>query len=370
MDNEVVSMPTITLGWELEAVRRAKRHVDGLEIAHDGSVRGEGLEYRVKRENVFNPTKSLAILRNLATDPYLQVDGSCGFHVHLGLGRRTRKIHPWAGWFVTLARELEKEAFACVPESRRQNRFCQSWTRHPGTIIAKVYSSSKSDNRERYNWVNPVEIFRPGGIRTIEVRLMGECKRYTHLIGWISVCRLMAMSAWTLIFDPSRLEEEKQALRKDFMLLRDTCMNPLPSREVARNVLSLCNKARLIHPFGNPLSLIKDRESEMAYMASAMDADRSQFLKTIRQMKRDMREARARIIQQGDVPLGVLAIGDTVRCIQPPSDGNLTPGNYYRVRNVSGTNLTTIGDNGDSWNVPFTCVRLVESARRGVLTPA
>src|ERR1700686_5125907 len=108
------SLPNFSIGWELEAIHRASKKVEGVECGHDGSVSGEGLEYRTKREVVFSPVKSMESLRALSTDKELKVDQSCGFHVHVGLGRRSRRIQEWAQWFVQLAREVEVEAFAAV----------------------------------------------------------------------------------------------------------------------------------------------------------------------------------------------------------------------------------------------------------------
>lgn len=362
MTNEA-GLPPITLGWELEAIARAHRPLKGVECGHDGSVRGEGLEYRVRRELVFDPNKSLAALRVLATDPYLQVDESCGFHVHVGLGKRTRKMHDWACWFVTLARDTEAEAFSAVPSSRRENRYCRSWNSSQHSIIAQQYSPDKGCNRDRYNWVNPVEIFRPGGIRTIEVRLMGHCKRYTYLLAWISVCRMMAQSAWALTFDPSRLEMERAEIKKAWGLVKDNFLpRNIPPQTVARTALYLAAKGGLTEPFAKPLSMLSKKESDMAYEAQMEESEKREYIKLMKSMRQSVEEYRARLVASGAPPTGGLLPGDTVQCtsIADDSNGHMTVGNYYRVLTAWEGGCSVYNDQGESWNQNTRNLRLTE----------
>lgn len=366
MSANEAGLPLITLGWELEAITRAHRHVKGVECAHDGSVAGEGLEYRVRRELVFEPNKSLAALRVLATDPYLQVDASCGFHVHVGLGNRTRRMHDWACWFVTLARDTEAEAFNAVPTSRRDNRYCRSWHRPDASqsLIAQQYSSDKGSNRDRYNWVNPVEIFRPGGIRTIEVRLMGHCKRYTYLLAWISVCRMMAQSAWALTFDPSRLEAERVEIKKAWGIVKDNFLARVPPATVARTALYLAAKGGLSEPFGKPLAKLSKREAEIAYEAQQVETDRKEYESLLKSMRQAVDEYRARVVQTGEPPVGVLLPGDTVECtaIRGDMQGVMTVGRQYRVLSAWEGGCCVVNDDGVRWNITAQAVRLSERA--------
>lgn len=364
MNNIEAGLPNITLGWELEATGRARRPLSGIEVGHDGSVSGDGLEYRVKRELVHTPDKSLAALRTLATDPYLQVNRSCGFHVHIGLAKRSRKIHAWAGWFVQLARDLESYAFAAVPESRRANNYCRSWKESRGSIIAQQYSASKGSNQLRYNWVNPVEIFRPGGIRTIEVRLMGDTKRYTYLLAWISVCRLMAISSWALLFDPSRLEFEREELKKSFNLVRDNFLRTdVPSSTVAKTALYLSQKAGLSLPFGRSLEKIGRVERDLVSRAQMADKERKEYDALMKAMRQSVDEHRERVISGSRPPEGIIIPGDTVRCIRVPEDGGLTVGNFYRVVEVQAMGCIVLNDDGLRWHVHYRHLRLAETLR-------
>lgn len=345
-------LPNFSLGWELEATRRASKRVTGVECGHDVSVSGDGLEYRTKRDIVFDASKSLAALRALATDPSLTVDRSCGFHVHVGLGRRTRHLKTWAKWFVQLARDVEPEAFRAVSQTRRDNRYCRSWTESPGSLEAIKYSGNKFANRDRYNWVNAVEVFRPQGIRTIEVRLMGDTKRYSHLLAWTSTCLLMAQSSWALMWDPSRFEMERRKIKDTFANIRLRFIEPGARKpEAVHLALALANQARLIHPFGRPLESISQAE----YYAQEGNRRSHLFEEQFEIMRRAYCTATR-------VPW-TFAPGDTVECIRTPDDGGLTVGRFYRVRQVRedgpDTELNVLRAS-TSWWVQSDRVRLVE----------
>jgi hypothetical protein len=359
MQTRDAGLPKITLGWELEATGRARRAVQGVEVGHDGSVHGDGLEYRIKRELVYTPEKSLEALRTLATDPALQVDASCGFHVHVGLGQRKRKIHDWAAAFVTLAREVEDYAFAAVPASRRQNQYCRSWKNTKGSIVATQYSASKHANQNRYNWVNPVEIFRPGGIRTIEIRLLGNTKRYTYLLAWVAVCRMMAMSAWAVANDISRLEGEKEEIQKAMSLIKDNFLRAdIPTKVVAKTALYLANKGGLLTPFGKPLEEISKRETDIAYRLQMEESERREYDQLMAALRQSVDEYRARMIATGEPPVGALIPGDTVQCTR--TSDYMTVGNYYRVVSAWEGGCRVLNDEGSSWELNANSVRLVE----------
>lgn len=356
---ESSDLPPLTLGWELEATHHARRRLEGISLDHDGSVNGESLEYKIKRSWAFEPTKSIQALRELTTDPFLRTDGSCGFHVHIGLGTRTRKLPHWAAWFVTLAREVERDAFEAVPESRRQNRYCRSWKSGSNdSIIKKQYSGAKYSNGDRYQWVNPVEVFRPGGIRTIEVRLMGGTHRYTYLLAWTSVCRLMAMSAWALVHDPSRLEFEKQETKKAFKLIRDVYQVSSTTKETARVAVYLANKAGLVAPFGQPLAKLKTTEKTIEHASWVTEQEQRKLESVMREMRRVYRAGATLHAERERAGDTAIHAGDNVECIHRPSDGGLTVGHLYRVIAAGSEGIEVYNDNGSRWYVDNNCVRL------------
>lgn len=364
-----MTLPQITLGWELEARHSAGIHVPGVECGHDGSVGGQGLEYRIKREHVYNVEKSLRCLRTLATDPLLEVDSSCGFHVHLGLARRTRRLHDWAQWFVQLAREVESSAFKAVPSSRVDNHYCRSWRVEPGAIGNLSYHPSKHSNRDRYQWVNPVEVFRPGGIRTVEIRLLGNTKRYTYLLAWISICRLMAQSSWALIFDASRLEEQKRNIQEAFKLCRETFLvEGVPKKQVVKNALYLATKAGLTQPFGKPLAELSEIEQRLSYKMERATFAPNEWTTAVNGMRieydrvRTLADQRAQSGQTSGIEL--FTVGDVVQALAEDEDCGIMPGEHYRVSSVNGGSsrqpLGLLIRPDRVWWVHPRCVRRVE----------
>lgn len=360
-------LPNFSLGWELEATERCGRALTGVEVDHDGSVNGEGLEYRTSKKIVFDPEKSLQALRHLATDPSIRTDQSCGFHVHIGLGKRSRHIHQWAAAFVTLARHIEKEAFEAVPSSRAASNFCRPWRHSRESIISQSYVRNKHACRDRYNWINPVEVFRPGGIRTIEVRLMGETHRYPYLLAWVAFCRLMAQSSWAVSLDISREQMEIDALKKVLVLIRDTFRNEgVDSRTVAKNSIYLAHRARLMHPYGNVLETLKFRESQVHMHATLMDEEAGEYRHTLDRMRQSIEETSGFNEALPVASEDEVRPGDSVECIEEPHDGNMTVGRWYRVRATRGqeSHIQIVGDDGNGWWVQHHTYRLAERAGR------
>jgi len=214
-----------SLGWEFEASKASVITPDGVDRGSDGSVNGEGVEYRTKISEVFDPRNSIKKLGDLLSLKRLEVNSSCGFHVHVGLASYPKSYtgYPglWASWNVVLAKEIENDIFAIVPESRRENNTCKKWSgvNLPHGIIKQRYGNSKYDGPQRYYWVNVTEIFRKGGIKTVEIRLMGDTKNYAFLVGWMCFCIIMAKSAYKLIGDPLLLNAQVERLKQFALVL-------------------------------------------------------------------------------------------------------------------------------------------------------
>lgn len=364
-------LPNFSLGWELEATDRAQRPLKGVEMDHDGSVNGDALEYRASKRIVFDPQKSLEALRHLATDPFLKTDASCGFHVHIGLGKRSRRIHQWAAAFVTLARHVESEAFEAVPGSRASSSYCRKWAQSRESIIQKEYVRNKHSCPDRYNWINPVEIFRPGGIRTIEIRLMGDTHRYPYLLAWVAFCRLMAMSAWAVSIDISREQQEIDSLKMVLRTIRDMFCRVVDSKVIARNTIALAYRARLIHPYGNPLSFLFVKEDQLHLAAILDERERDQYNNMITEMRRSIQRNVERIAESPELRDAVFQEGDTVECLRVPVDGGARRGNLYRVISFEPQlpeGLQIINENGRAWYVRAIDFRLTDRIREEGLT--
>lgn len=224
--------PEFSLGWELEACQGAVIAPEGIEVGYDGSVNGEKLEYKVELPYVTNIEASMAVLGNLMRLKRLKIDSSCGFHIHIGL-KNYPKSFPgfqglWASWCVVLAKEVENAVFDCVPESRKVNRNCKKWLGIyiPQGVVKQPYRSSKYDNQHRYHWVNITEMFRPGGLKTVEIRLMGDTNDYLVLLSWMATFLSFARHAYTLVYDPSRLDHVASLVRHDMMSFKDLLNTP------------------------------------------------------------------------------------------------------------------------------------------------
>ena len=256
-----IIMPKFSLGWEFESITDIKGNdgshtgaacsdceacgeeeygdcpnrdgspvirrsgIKEIAVQHDGSVGGAQLEFILAYGYIHNPAAGIEALQKLLLTK-VSVDASCGFHVHVGLPSRVppSRSLPWAGWFETLGRLIEKEMWKAVPENRRRlpaAKYCGSLLGSDTPISKREFSSNKSANHRRYTWINTVEMFRPGGIRTVEIRAAGNVRHYAYCMGWIAFCYQLARSAWTLAHDVSFLQNEAQTL-KEFLRIIET----------------------------------------------------------------------------------------------------------------------------------------------------
>jgi hypothetical protein len=108
---------------------------------------------------------------------------------------------------------IEDDVFNAVPESRRNNQYCMKLKNKKQPLSKTHFNSAKYSNSDRYYWINTVEMFRPGGIRTVEFRLLGNVSRFHYILSWIAFCRQMAISAYKLTYDVTLLESELNILR-------------------------------------------------------------------------------------------------------------------------------------------------------------
>jgi len=183
-----------SLGWELEANKEAARYPNGVEKISDGSVNGDSAEYIVMPSVTKSPRFVLGLLKDLVHAPELNTDKSCGFHVHMApkIDNLT-KMRLWAITCQELARRIEDAAFNAVPDARQNNNYCR---RVEVLQHGTRFASSKYSNDRRYQWLNVVEMFRPSGIRTVEVRLLGNTHRWKYLLSWVAFSLWLGKQAW------------------------------------------------------------------------------------------------------------------------------------------------------------------------------
>jgi hypothetical protein len=200
-----------TLGWELEANHVPIRIPTGVDYTGDGSVNGDGAEYVVLPAITKSPRYVLGLLKDLVHAPNLNTDKSCGFHVHVSASNlaSVARMRQWAIATEHLAKEIEDLAFKAVPDSRRGNSYCKRIT--PITN-GTSFNAHKYSNSRRYHWLNTVEMFRPGGIRTIEVRLLGHTHRWKYLLAWTLFSMELARRGWELANHPFDMITHKLAL--------------------------------------------------------------------------------------------------------------------------------------------------------------
>lgn len=201
-----------SLGWELEANNEAARYPDGVQKMSDGSVNGDSAEYVVLPSVTKNARFVLGLLKDLVHAPELNTDKSCGYHVHLAPRKTTlAKSREWALACQRLALAIEEKAFKAVPDARQENSYCRKveLLQH-GTR----FQSAKYGNDLRYQWLNIVEMFRPGGIRTVEVRLLGNTHRWKYLLAWSTFCLTLGAEAWHLIHSNGDMTKSVEHLER------------------------------------------------------------------------------------------------------------------------------------------------------------
>jgi Putative amidoligase enzyme len=190
-----------TLGWELEANHVPTRTPAGVERISDGSVDGDGAEFVVLPAITKSPRFVLALLKDLVHAPKLNTNKSCGFHVHVSASNLSSlaRMRQWAIATEHLALQIEDLAFKALPDARQDNNYCR---RIVPLVSGTTFNTNKYDNSRRYHWLNVVEMFRPNGIRTIEVRLLGNTHRWKYLLAWTLFSMELARRGWDLANHP------------------------------------------------------------------------------------------------------------------------------------------------------------------------
>jgi hypothetical protein len=200
----------LTLGWELEANHVPTRVPAGVEHISDGSVDGDGAEFVVMPAITKSPRYVLGLLKELVHAPRLNTNPSCGFHVHVSTSNLSlARMRQWAIATEHLALEVEDLAFKAVPDSRIGNQYCK---RIVPLTNGVTFEAHKYNNSRRYHWFNIVEMFRPNGIRTLEVRLLGNTHRWKYLLAWSLFTMELASRGWELAVNPFEIKPHVDVL--------------------------------------------------------------------------------------------------------------------------------------------------------------
>lgn len=245
-------MPThrITFGVEVEAVKltgEAKSLIDkhGFGQHYDRTIRGQNgeelpssveagggcelvtrpLEARVSFTDSCgngyssNFGDSLGVVQDLCKC-VLEVNKSCGVHLHLGKPSGSGVSSRWSRNDVRLmlvvGRWYEEKLFNLCPETRKLNQYCKTIgdsfqtedfvSSSPlGEVNPRKYSNSK-----RYCWLNAIETERSGGIGTIEIRMLGNVRRFSYIKSWVELWT--KISAFVAYADPVSVVAHAQIL--------------------------------------------------------------------------------------------------------------------------------------------------------------
>lgn len=204
----------LTLGWELEANHVPSTSIpNGIERISDGSVDGDGAEFIVMPAVTKSPRYVLGLLKDLVHMPKLNTNKSCGFHIHVSASNlaSSARMKQWAIATEHLGTLIEDLAFKSTPDSRKDNQYCR---RIVPLSSGTSFSSNKYSNDRRYHWLNTVEMFRPGGIRTIEIRLLGHTHRWKYLLAWSLFCMELARRGWEISNNPFEVSSHVDALSR------------------------------------------------------------------------------------------------------------------------------------------------------------
>ena len=236
----------LTFGLELEITRLSsdadriirernfKRHRDGsIQVDTGDGDDSSGTE-------LVTPTMSVSVTFNPDGDGTMTIDHrdtarivadlcacaakvnkTCGLHVHLG--RPESSTSTRSKWepervrtFLIVCRQLEQKMFELSPSSRQNNRFCKKISEeYNETDLVSYYpmgnvSPNKYDNSKRYCWVNLIETRRTGtnesggrgpATGTLEIRLLGNVRRYDYIWAWTSMW--LKMAAYCAFYPPT-----------------------------------------------------------------------------------------------------------------------------------------------------------------------
>lgn len=211
----------LTFGVELECAayspnaRLIAEH-NGFTPTHDGSINAIGREhgeiitgvltakFDSNKVTVADSAKEKIEALCKCADA---VNASCGLHVHLGNGIPSCWNASQIRTFMAVALFNENRFFNLVPDSRTNLRFCRRITElfTPDDFSSEMpilsANNNKYNNPKRYCWINFVETVRHGestdgasrpGLGTIEIRLLGNTRRFDYVWAWINLWLFIA----------------------------------------------------------------------------------------------------------------------------------------------------------------------------------
>ena len=173
-------------------------------------------------------SEELNILQKVleAMEPYVNVNRSCGLHVHHGVSASEplkKMVNAWI--------DLESQFFKILPESRQENNYCRKYTGNPyivpvtGRVSLRRWHSRYIGNR--YYSLNLESFWLRG---TVEFRLHSATVEFEKIKNWVLITQLFVDNSL----------EGKKVKEKTFQGLLNFLFNKeskKTKRQVALNLL-------------------------------------------------------------------------------------------------------------------------------------
>ena len=179
-----------TFGVEIEScTRRAIDHDNlNLQTMEDGSI--EGLEYVTGVLKGDIGVNNLKAICNQLREGEVRVDRKCGVHIHIGNTILNRRFSIMV---LKLAKQIESDVYAIMPESRKTNTYCKLL---PDNINAMNFHNYRKTLGEftqgapisKDYWVNLTNCATRTGPDTIEFRPHGATIDFDKIYNWLLIC--------------------------------------------------------------------------------------------------------------------------------------------------------------------------------------
>ena len=202
----VIKQSKVYTGWELEATESDINADEyGIEQKEDGSVNGDGLEYVSPKQGL---VESMKLLKKVLSDSHVVVNKSCGFHTHISLSSDEFKLRKnisrhkarFLNNLMALGKIYQERLYKVAPESRRSGSYSHPLSQCKANVrkMLGTLSSRKYVNNKRYEWINFTEMYRSGGLGTVEFRILGNTKRFEYILSFTVFYALLVYHAYKM----------------------------------------------------------------------------------------------------------------------------------------------------------------------------
>ncbi|MEK6885235.1 MAG: amidoligase family protein [Nanoarchaeota archaeon] len=273
-----INFNDLVMGWEVECNKFKENVYDSqryywLEKKYDGSVIPGGHEFIQRRPNLY--LESLKELWVFFKEFNPEVNKTCGLHMHYSIMHplfdNLKTKNKFFNNLISIASIYEKRIFSLVPKSRRDNRYClpisSALSRAQATKDNKLKDRQllgdihrdKYSNGQRYSWINFVELYRQGGHKTVEFRLLGNTVRYFYITGMSYLYAQMVLTAWNMIdFSPIEYAENIKEIERIICLLetvKEAYSGNIDYQDTIRSLVDYPNLKQWLEGISDPISV-------------------------------------------------------------------------------------------------------------------